>query len=92
MVGEGPDEVFSSYLFNFYAPSGKALHKCAIEYVKKLHYFDVKRADRCISYHGLEGRVPLLDPEVISAYWEIPSEMRHPRHKGIEKWWFRKSI
>ena len=84
--------MFSSYLFNFYAPSGESLHKCAIEYVKKLHYFDVKRADRCISYHGLEGRVPLLDPEVISAYWEIPSEMRHPKYKGIEKWWFRKAF
>lgn len=88
-VGEGPDEVCSSYLFNFYAPNGDELHKCAIEYVKNLHIFDCKRSDRCISYWGLESRVPFLDPEVIEAYWKIPSDWRHPNFKGIEKWWLR---
>lgn len=92
LVGEGPDEVCSSYLFNFYAPDGKSLHETAKEYVKKLHYFDCRRGDRCVSYWGLEGRVPLLDPEVIEAYWEIPAEMRHPKYKGIEKWWLRKAF
>lgn len=89
LVGEGPDEVCSSYLFNYYAPDGKSLHDCAIEYVKKLHNFDIKRVDRCVAHWGLEARVPLLDPEVIRAYWEIPAEWRHPKHKGFEKWWLR---
>ena len=31
MVGEGPDEVCSSYLFNWYAPSGEALDESAKE-------------------------------------------------------------
>ena len=92
LVGEGPDEVCSSYMFNFYAPNGTDLHSTAIEYVKKLHYFDCRRGDRCVSYWGLEGRVPLLDPEVIEAYWEIPDYMRHPKFKGIEKWWLRKAF
>ncbi len=92
MVGEGPDEVCSSYLFNYYAPSGEALDKCAKEYVDKIHIFDGRRADRCISRWGLEGRVALLDPEFISAYWTIPGEWRHPKFKGIEKWWLRKAF
>jgi asparagine synthetase B (glutamine-hydrolysing) len=92
MVGEGPDEVCSSYLFNYYAPSGKALDDCAREYVEKIHMFDGRRADRCISRWGLEGRVALLDPEFISTYWKIPSESRHPKDKGIEKWWLRKAF
>lgn len=92
LVGEGPDEVCSSYLFNFYAPDGKAIHNTALEYVKKLHYFDCRRGDRCVSYWGLEGRVPLLDPEVIEAYWSLPDEYRHPNYKGIEKWWLRKAF
>lgn len=92
LVGEGPDEVCSSYLFNYYAKDGKALHDCAIEYVKKIHYFDSRRGDRCISKFGLESRVPLLDPEVIEAYWKIPSDWRHPKCKGIEKWWLRKAF
>jgi asparagine synthase (glutamine-hydrolysing) len=92
LVGEGPDEVCSSYLFNWYAPSGKALHQTALEYVKNIHYFDSRRGDRCLSGWGLEGRVPLLDPEFIEAYWNIPAEMRMPQYKGIEKWWLRKAF
>lgn len=92
LVGEGPDEVCSSYLFNWYAPSGKALHDTALEYVNKIHYFDSRRGDRCISGWGLEGRVPLLDPEFIKAYWEIPADYRVPQYKGIEKWWLRKAF
>jgi asparagine synthase (glutamine-hydrolysing) len=92
LVGEGPDEVCSSYLFNWYAPDGEAIDKTAKEYVDKIHYFDSRRGDRCISYWGMEGRVPLLDPEVIEAYWQLPAEYRHPKYKGIEKWWLRKAF
>jgi asparagine synthase (glutamine-hydrolysing) len=92
LVGEGPDEVCSSYLFNYYAPTGEDLHDTAIEYVKNIHMYDGRRADRCISNCGLEARIPFLDPEFISAYWSIPSEWRHPKYKGIEKWWLRKAF
>ena len=92
MVGEGPDEVCSSYLFNWYAPNGLALAASAKDYVKKIHYYDVKRADRCISRWGLEGRVPLLDPEFIEAYWAISGEERMPKTRGIEKWWLREAF
>ena len=89
LCGEGPDEVCSSYLFNWYAPNGDALDRCAKEYVKNIHYYDVKRADRCITRWGLEGRVPLLDPEFIKQYWTIPAEKRMPTYKCLEKWWLR---
>jgi asparagine synthase (glutamine-hydrolysing) len=92
MVGEGPDEVCSSYLFNYNAPNGEELHECAMDLVREIIYYDVKRADRCIARWGLEGRVAGLDPEFIEAYWEIPSVMRHPKYKNCEKWWFRKSM
>jgi asparagine synthase (glutamine-hydrolysing) len=92
LVGEGPDEVCSSYLFNWYATDGDALDKCAKEYVKNIHYYDVKRADRCIARHGLEGRVPFLDPEFIEAYWAIPGEKRMPTYKKMEKWFLRKAF
>ncbi len=92
MVGEGPDEVCSSYLFNWYAPNGEALDTCAKEYVKNIHYYDVKRADRCICRWGLEGRVPLLDPEFIKTYWAIPGEKRMPTYKKMEKWFLRKAF
>jgi asparagine synthase (glutamine-hydrolysing) len=92
MVGEGPDEICSSYLFNWYAPNGEQLEKCAKEYVKDIHYYDVKRADRCIARWGLEGRVPLLDTEFIRAYWSISGEKRMPVYKEMEKWWLREAF
>jgi len=92
MVGEGPDEVCSSYLFNWYAPNGEALDRAAKTYVADIHYYDVKRADRCMAAWGLEGRVPLLDPEFIKAYWTIPAEQRMPTYKGVEKWWLREAF
>ena len=92
LVGEGPDEICSSYLFNWKCPSSVELHETAKEYVQNIHCYDIKRVDRCIAKHGLEARVPLLDPLFIEKYWEIPSEFRHPKEKGIEKWWFRKAF
>jgi asparagine synthase (glutamine-hydrolysing) len=92
LVGEGPDEVCSSYLYNWYAPSADAMDRAAKQSVKNIHYYDVKRADRCVAQWGLEGRVPLLDPEFIKAYWSIPSELRMPAAKGIEKWYLREAF
>ena len=92
MVGETADEVCSSYLFNWNALNGEALHNCAKEYVQKIHYFDVKRADRCIARWGLEGRVPFSDSEFFEAYWAIPGEQRMPTYKNMEKWWLRKAF
>ena len=91
-VGEGPDEVCSSYLFNWSAPNSNELHKTALDYVENIHYFDSKRGDRCISRWGLEGRVPLLDPEFIEAYWKIPADYRMPTYKNMEKWWLRQAF
>lgn len=91
-VGEGPDEVCSSYMFNWSAPSAEALHETALEYVDNIHYFDSKRGDRCLARWGLEGRVPLLDPEFIEAYWKIPAEWRLPTYKKMEKWWLREAF
>jgi asparagine synthase (glutamine-hydrolysing) len=92
LVGEGSDEICSSYIFNYNAPNERELHECAIEYVKKIHLYDGKRADRCISKFGLEARMPFLDIEFIKAYWTIPAYMRHPKYKNIEKWWLRKAF
>jgi asparagine synthase (glutamine-hydrolysing) len=92
LVGEGPDEICSSYLFNFYAPNGEELDKSSKEYVQKIHMFDGRRADRCISRWGLETRIPLLDPEFIEAYWSIEPTLRMPTTHNLEKYLFRKAF
>ncbi len=92
LVGEGPDEVCSSYLFNYYAPNGEELDKASKEYVDKIHMFDGRRADRCVSRWGLEARIPLLDPEFIEAYWSIDPTLRMPVTHKMEKYLFRKAF
>lgn len=89
LVGEGPDEVCSSYLFNWSCPSGEALQEVASDLIRDVHMYDVRRADRCVSCWGMEARVPLLDPAFIEAYWSIPPELRLPQYRGVEKWWLR---
>ena len=73
-------------------PNGEELDNVAKEYVKKIHYFDCRHGDRCISYWGLEGRVPLLDPEVIEAYWELPEwdilNIRVLKNGSSERLWW----
>jgi len=92
MVGEGPDEVCSSYLFNYYAPNADALDESAKEYVKKIHMFDGRRADRCIARWGLEGRIAFLDPEFISTYWYVDPHHRMPSTYNVEKYLLRKAF
>jgi asparagine synthase (glutamine-hydrolysing) len=89
LVGEGPDEVCSSYLFNWYAPSPEDLHYAAVEYVSNIHKYDVRRVDRCSAMWGLEARVPYLDPEFIEAYWKIPAILRDPKTNSMEKYMLR---
>ena len=92
MVGEGPDEVCSSYLFNYYAPSYFELDSCSKEYVKNIHMYDGRRADRCVSRWGLEARVPFLDAEFIRTYWSICPSLRKPNSDFMEKHWLRKAF
>ena len=92
LVGEGPDEVCSSYLFNYYAPNGEELDKAAKDYVREIHMYDGRRADRCVSRWGLEARIPLLDPEFIETYWQIDGTSRMPKTHNMEKYLFRKSF
>ena len=92
ITGEGSDELTSGYIFNYYAPSGKALHECSKEYIKNIHLFDGRRCDRCIARWSMEARVPLLDPETIIAYWNIPEDYRLPTYKSMEKYWLRKAF
>jgi asparagine synthase (glutamine-hydrolysing) len=82
--GEGADELFCGYLYFHYAPSLKELGDESTRLIKELHMYDVLRADRCISSHGLELRVPFLDKRLVEISQTIDSEQISPR-KGMEK-------
>jgi asparagine synthase (glutamine-hydrolysing) len=91
MSGEGSDELFCGYLYFHYAPDNKALQYESLRLVKNLYNYDVLRADRCVSSHGLELRVPFLDKNMVDLCLVIDPEIKSPRN-GIEKYILRSSF
>jgi asparagine synthase (glutamine-hydrolysing) len=92
MSGDGSDELCSGYIYNYNAPNGEELHKEAEIRLKEIHLYDVLRADRATSCHGLELRVPFLDQDFIDMYMKIPAELRKPKEGRMEKYLIRKAF
>lgn len=88
MSGEGADELFCGYLYFHYAPNSKELEKESKRLVQQLYLYDVLRADRCVSSHGLELRVPFLDKKVVNLALSIHGKFKQPRYE-IEKYLLR---
>jgi asparagine synthase (glutamine-hydrolysing) len=91
LSGEGSDELFCGYLYFHYAPITDELKEESNRLIKNLYLYDVLRADRCISSHGLELRVPFLDHDMIDLCMSIPGEILKP-FNGVEKYILRESF
>ena len=88
LTGEGSDELISGYMYFHKAPSPEESHLENIRLLKDIHRFDGLRVDRAMSCHGLEVRIPFLDPEFVELYLSLPKDLRMAS-KGIEKQLFR---
>lgn len=91
-IGDGSDEVCSGYLYNYKAPSPDDVHNEAVRRIKDIHMYDGRRADRCISFHGLEARLPFLDHNFVNYYLSIDPYLRSPNKERMEKYLLRKSF
>lgn len=60
LTGEISDELFG-YKYTDFAPDADAFQWESQKRVRELFMYDVLRADRCISVHSLEARVPFGD-------------------------------
>ncbi|XP_072027527.1 asparagine synthetase [glutamine-hydrolyzing]-like [Amphiura filiformis] len=89
--GEGADEVAQGYIYFHKAPTPEDGDDESRRLLKDLYMYDVLRADRTTSAHGLELRVPFLDHYFTSYYLSIPAEMRSPK-EGSEKYLIRKAF
>jgi asparagine synthase (glutamine-hydrolysing) len=88
LSGEGSDELFGGYLYFHYAPDVDAFSEENARRLRLIHQFDGLRADRCMSAHGLELRVPFLDVNVVDAGMNMDQSLKLPRD-GVEKWYLR---
>lgn len=91
LTGEGSDEIASGYLYFHAAPDGEAMHAENVRLVRDIHRFDGLRVDRAMACHGLEVRIPLLDPLVVDTVLALDPALRRPRG-GVEKWLLREAF
>lgn len=89
MNGDGADEVEGGYLYFHAAPSATDLHQECIRLLQNIHKYDGLRVDRTLGAHGLEARIPYLDPAFVEAYLAVPPEWRMPSYKNQEKSFLR---
>jgi asparagine synthase (glutamine-hydrolysing) len=90
LSGEGSDELFGGYLYFKGAPDSESFHMETVRLLRDVHMFDVLRADRCTSAHGLELRVPFFDRDFIDFVMDgFPPELKATE---CEKWILRETF
>ena len=83
--GDGSDEVGGGYLYFYKAPSDAAFEAESQRLLADIHMYDVLRSDRCISAHGLEPRTPFLDKQFVAVWCSLPTCLRRPSTRFMEK-------
>ncbi|MCA0267672.1 MAG: asparagine synthetase B [Bacteroidetes bacterium] len=91
LTGEGSDELASGYIYFHAAPDGEAMHEENVRLLRDIHRYDGLRVDRAMACHGLEVRIPMLDPEFLDHFLSLDPEMRRPRG-GVEKHLLREAF
>ncbi len=82
LTGEISDELFG-YKYTDYAPDAESFQTEAEKRIRELHMYDVLRADRCISVHSLEARVPFGDLDFVKYVMAIdPAKKMNVYNKG----------
>ncbi|XP_065666231.1 asparagine synthetase [glutamine-hydrolyzing] [Hydra vulgaris] len=89
--GEGSDELTQGYIYFHKSPSADDAHEESKRLLRDLYLYDNLRADRSVSAHGLELRVPFLDKTFTSYFLSLPKEMVQP-FNGIEKYLLRSAF
>lgn len=90
LTGEISDELFG-YKYTDFAPDPEAFQQESIKRVKELHAYDVLRADRCISVHSMEARVPFGDLDFASYILSIDPALKMNSH-GHGKYLLRRAF
>src|SRR5690606_4287903 len=90
LTGEISDELFG-YKYTDFAPGPEEFQKESEKRIRELYMYDVLRADRCISSHGLEARVPFGDIDFVKYVMAIRPEKKM-NFTGIGKYLLRKAF
>lgn len=81
LCGENSDEIFQGYKYFHNQPSSEVGQQESIQLVKDVHMFDGLRTDRTMAFHGLEVRLPFIDPEIVDFVFSLPPDLIQPKNK-----------
>ena len=87
--GDGADELMGGYLYLHNSPTPEDFNDEVISLLKHIHFFDGKRADRCMAGFGLEIRLPFLDSYFVDTYLKYNLNHRYLYNNKMEKGLFR---
>ena len=90
MTGEISDELFG-YKYTDFAPSPEAFQQESKKRVDELYMYDVLRADRCISVHSMEGRVPFGDLDFVKYVMSLDPRLKMNTY-GMGKYLLRRAF
>lgn len=92
--GDGADECQMGYLYFYYAPTDEEAQNESLKLINSIHVYDGLRVDRCVSYNGLEARVPFLDKDFVELFVNIHPNLKRPckEKDRIEKHLIRKAF
>lgn len=94
LTGEGADELFAGYTYYKAYTDPAQLHHELRRSISALHNINLQRVDRLTMAHGIEGRVPFLDMDLIAYAQTIDPLLKlKPASNGrqVEKWILRKA-
>src|SRR5699024_9432368 len=78
LSGEGSDELFAGYDHHRTFDDPLALNEELLSGLAELHSLGLQRCDRVTMAHGLEVRVPFLDPDVVRTALSMPTVWKQP--------------
>jgi len=92
LTGEGADELFGGYAYlrDVTDPAHFQRELCLT--LDALHNTNLQRSDRMTMAHGIEGRVPFLDLEMVRLALSIPPSLKFHDEVIPEKWLLRRAF
>ncbi len=90
LTGEISDELFG-YKYTDFAPDAAEFQKESQKRIRELHMYDVLRADRCISVHSMEARVPFGDLDFVRYVMHVDPALKLNTY-GMGKYLLRHAL
>jgi asparagine synthase (glutamine-hydrolysing) len=89
LTGDGSDELFGGYpMYHEVAP--EQARRLFLHKIRNLGRTELHRVDRASMAHGVEARVPFLDPAVVELAMRLPIGLK--LRDGQEKWIVRRAF